>query len=266
MIALANTMGADPWFPLAYNGDENYHRQYATLVRNTLKPGRRAYVELGNEVWNYMFPVTHQAKDEGVAAKLSTDSHQAMLYRYGQKSAWAMKIWSEVFAGQMHRLVRVANVQNAGTWSVYQVLGFQDTHKVIDAVAIAPYMQLKTEGLTLDQVFAKLDGSITEAMDYAVQAKSAAVVFNKRLIAYEAGQHIVTNDVVFARQIQRDPRMEGVYKKYMDAWQSQIGDLMVMFSHTGSISQYGSWGLREYASQSPSETPKWRAVQSYLKK
>ena len=265
MIALANTMDADPWIPLAYNGDENYHRQYATLVRDTMKPGRRVYVELGNETWNYMFPVTHQVRAEGVAAKLSPDQYQAALFRYGQKSAWAMKIWGEVFAGQMHRLVRVVNVQN-GWWSAEQVLSFEDTHKVIDAVAIAPYIQLETASMTLDQVYAELAKASDKAIVEAGLAKKVATTFKKRLIAYEAGQHIVTLDVVFAQQIQRDPRMEGIYKKYIEGWQSQIGDLLVMYSHIGPISKYGSWGLREYAGQPASDAPKWRAVQSYLQK
>ena len=60
--------------------------------------------------------------------------------------------------------------------------------------------------------------------------------------------------------------MEIVYKNYLNRWQTKIGDLIVLYSHTGSISKYGSWGLREYADQDPAEAPKWRAVQSFLKK
>ena len=44
-----------------------------------------------------------------------------------------------------------------------------------------------------------------------------------------------------------------------------MGDLVTLYAHTGPISQFGSWGLREYADQDPSEAPKWRAVQTYLK-
>src|SRR5690606_20571076 len=69
MIDLANAADADPWFCIPWNADEEYVRKFAELVRDRLvwKPGRKVYVELSNEVWNWMFPVTKQAAQEGLA-------------------------------------------------------------------------------------------------------------------------------------------------------------------------------------------------------
>jgi hypothetical protein len=54
--------------------------------------------------------------------------------------------------------------------------------------------------------------------------------------------------------------MEGIYRRYLDGWRAAGGDTFVLYSATGSISRHGAWGLREYAGQPLSETPKLRGV------
>ena len=60
--------------------------------------------------------------------------------------------------------------------------------------------------------------------------------------------------------MQRSPLMYDMYKRYLTTWQTEIGDTMTLYSATGVISQYGAWGIREYAGQLLSETPKRRAA------
>ena len=38
MIQLANTLGADPWFNIPHAADDNFVKQFASLVKNTLRP------------------------------------------------------------------------------------------------------------------------------------------------------------------------------------------------------------------------------------
>ncbi len=83
----------------------------AQLVHDSLDSGRRVYVELGNENWNYAFPLAHQIQAEGLAAGLDTNAFAANLKRYSQKTVWAMKIWAKVFADRPGQLVRVASAQ-----------------------------------------------------------------------------------------------------------------------------------------------------------
>ena len=52
-IDLANRLGADPWLCLPHRSTSDYVAQFGTLVAATLSPGRRLWVEHGNEVWNY---------------------------------------------------------------------------------------------------------------------------------------------------------------------------------------------------------------------
>ncbi|MEG3125909.1 hypothetical protein U1738_18520, partial [Sphingomonas sp. GB1N7] len=68
-IEIANAAGADAWFTVPWNADDDYVRRMATLIRDTLKG--KAYFETGNEVWNWGFKVTTQALNEGLAENLS---------------------------------------------------------------------------------------------------------------------------------------------------------------------------------------------------
>ena len=52
-IQLANAVGADPWLNAPATPTDDYVKQMAALVHNTLGPRpQKVYVELSNEVWN----------------------------------------------------------------------------------------------------------------------------------------------------------------------------------------------------------------------
>lgn len=268
MVLLANQTHSNPWFLMPYNADEEYLNNFAKYVHDHLDPGLVAHVELSNEVWNYVFPATQQAWKEGVAAGLSKNEHQALLRRYSQKSAEALKIWTKVFADDPRRLVRIVSTQNVDPTSAEWVLGFGDTAKYVDALATAPYFFISLKGRTVadvDKIFTELRTAIDSAIGLASKNKAIAARYGKRYIAYEAGQHLLTEDQALAEALQRDPRMGQMYALYLDQWDKNIGDLIVLYSQTSSISKFGSWGLREYADQPTSEAPKWAAVQQFMK-
>ncbi len=272
MVALANQVGADPWFTMLWNGDEDYVRRFAEYVRDNLDPSRKVYVELSNEVWNYVFPATKQAEQEGLEANLSPHRFQAMLWRYAEKTAWMMKIWSEVFAANPDRLVRVIATQHVSAWAVEQLLSHGDTAEHVDALATAPYFGHGVfEGAMAavkDPVplFAFLAADVGEAMLKAMENKKLADKYGKRYIAYEAGQHIVSpTEIETVAALNRDPRMHDIYKSYLEAWRAQVGDLMVIFQSSGGISQYGAWGIQEYPGQPLDWTPKRRAILEFVK-
>lgn len=273
LVALANQMGADPWFTMPWNADEDYIRRFAEHVRDNLDPRRKVYVELSNEVWNYIFPATAQAEKEGLEAKLSGDRFQAALFRYAEKSAWMLKIWTEIFVQNPERLVRVVATQHGQTWAAEQILGFHDTARYVDALATAPYfghaaLEDARAGIkSLDDHFAFLEADIDRTIQNAVEVKKTADQYGKRYIAYEAGQHIFSaTNIEMVAALNRDQRMHALYAKYLQSWQRQMGDLMVMFNSTGSISQYGAWGVREYTGQPIEQTPKRRAILEFLKR
>lgn len=267
MIELANLAGVDPWFLMPYNADAEYITKFSQLVHQKLAPSRTVYVELGNEVWNDMFEAAKQARSEGMALGLAADPMVAQMRRYAQKSRATMEIWTATFADRPHQLVRVVSTLNVYPQTAEMVLGYEDMARWVDALATAPYIHLDLDGrraADTDWVFGRMDGAIAETIDFAAQNKAIAAAHGKRYIAYEGGQHLVTRDIDLARRIQRDARMAKVYEAYLTAWKTRIGDRMMLYASTGPIGEAGSWGLREYAGQDLAETPKLRAVRSFL--
>ncbi|WP_443971905.1 hypothetical protein [Sphingobium sp. CR28] len=268
MVALANQARVDPWFSMPWNADADYVRRFAQYVRDNLSPDLKAYVEVSNEVWNWGFKVTHQADAEGKAKGLSQTTGVAMYMRYAEKTIEDMDIWSDVFKGQTNRIVRVAATQNALTVLSGQIFSFRDLPDHVDALATAPYFYVDNEptiATNLDDFFANvLPARINFVFGLADVHKAVANKYGKRFITYEAGQHLVTQDLTLARKIQTDPRMGQIMTKYLQAWDQRYGDLITLYQEVGPISQYGAWGMQEFAGQPASEAPKYAAVMNFL--
>lgn len=265
-VALANAVKASPWFTTSWNADDDYHRRMAQLVHDSIPSGRQVYVELSNEVWNYGFGQAHQVQAEGVAAKLSDNAFQAAQHRYAQRVIEVMAIWSKVYADRPRDLVRVVATQADNAWVGSVIMDWNGgaIRNSVDAIAIAPYfsVDLATGGAEPGpQVVRMAAAARVQIADKVSAYVALAKRTGKRLIAYEAGQHLVDPArVPLVTAIQRDPGMEAVYREYIAGWQAATGDLLTLYAATGPISQYGAWGLREYAGQPLSETPKLRGV------
>ncbi|HWI85649.1 MAG TPA: hypothetical protein VNT42_04905 [Sphingomonas sp.] len=266
MVALATAAGADPWFNMPWNADDDYIARFAKLVHDTLPRDRTVYVECGNEVWNFRNRMTKQALREGQAAGLSADGIQALLRRYAQRLTQVMDIWAREFADRPGKLVRVAAVQN-GPRSAEIVLSFGDTAKHVDMLATAPYFGYdfgKIPPADVDAAYARMDAAVEVPLRKALTAREVAFKYHKRYGAYEGGQHIVLKDLELEERIQRDPRMYDAYRKYLALWRAEIGDTLVLYNSVQSIGKSGGWGLAEYVGQPLSEAPKLRAVREQL--
>jgi hypothetical protein len=273
MVDLANAADADPWFTIPLNADATYVRNMAALVASRMSTSHRAYFELSNETWNYAFPQATQLLNEGLALNLSTDRYTNNLYRYSQRSSETFKLLAEQFASNPARLVRVLNVQNGNPWAAKQILAFGDVAKVTDALASAPYFGGGLfKGATLNEtdpakLFAALEEDRVAVLGNARQLRDTAAAFGvKRYVTYEAGQHVIppADKRDLAAQLQRDPRMGDLYRRYLADWSADIGDVITLYSSTGAPGQYGAWGMRDYPGQPAALAPKWTAVQEYL--
>jgi hypothetical protein len=268
MIELANQSKTNPWFCMPWNADADYVRKFAEMVRDKLDPNLKVYVEVANEVWNWGYPVTTQAKNEGLAEGLTTDGQVAVWYRYAEKTIQVMDIWRDVFAGQSSRLVRVAAMQNGWTTTIQKVLQFRDTPQHIDAISSAPYFayDLSTytgDGTDLSGLFTTLSGTMDTVVNYAKEFKQVADQYNLRYVTYEAGQHIInipSNKVDLLWQIQHDPRMGQIYTRFLTRWNNEIGDQMTLFNDIDKNGTSGAWGIFDFVGQAPTATPKAKAV------
>ncbi len=106
-----------------------------------------------------------------------------------------------------------------------------------------------------------------DKMDYWV---AYAKKHNLGVVAYEGGQHISANHLQmhddksiakFHLAINRDPRMEKVYREFLRAWKAGGGDLHMHFVDLGTPSKHGSWGSLEHLNQKTS--PQWRAITDF---
>jgi len=281
MIELCNRLGAHPWFCMPHRASDDYVRQFARLVRERLRPDLIVYVEYSNELWNSMFVQHRYAASEGRRLGFAQKDWEAAWRFTAWRSRQVHQIWEETL-GDRKRLVRVIASQAANPYVTEQILTFQDSARHFDALAIAPYFSLNVSpqgsetlppaaevaNWSLEKLLDHVrQHSIPEAIEHMRQQRKLADRYGLRLIAYEAGQHLVgvggaENLEPLSRLLQeanRHPAMKEFYQTYLDAWLREAGgDLCCLFSSVGTYSKWGSWGLLEGAPQVSS--PKFDAV------
>lgn len=280
LIQLANTLDADPWYCMPHQATDDYIRSFAEMVKARLDPSLKVYIEYSNECWNGIFAQAGYCRDKGKALGLSDNDFQAQLRYYSKRSVEIFKIWEEAFGGT-ERLVRVLAAQSANPWTSGQVIDFEEAYKHADVLGIAPYFgnalgdpkrQNETAQMTAEQVLDKCAEYIKAGNKTIAEQARTAKERGLRLVAYEAGQHLVGHggaennkpleDLFHAAN--RHPRMKDLYLAYLTGWKQSGGTLAAIFSSTGTWSKWGSWGLMEHHGQPPAEAPKYQAVIEFL--
>lgn len=276
-ISLCNQVRADCWILIPHMADDDYVRNAARLVRDKLDPALRVYVEYSNEIWNYEQGDWIQQAGERAGMKAEWDTR---LRYQARRSKEIFQIFGEVI--QPERLVRVLAGQR---WDVRlrTVLDFEDAYKQADAIAIAPYFcgtlgydenapLLRTLNskqiaqLCLDDV----DVIRKELQEFSALAKE----YHLPLIAYEAGQHLVTGgglhtDTALQQKLDeanRDPVMGQAYERYLETWREGGGENMVLFEFVRASSFWGRWGLLETMAKGVEQTPKYKATLEFMKR
>ncbi|SEB49564.1 hypothetical protein [Rhodobacter sp. 24-YEA-8] len=107
VVELANRLEADPWITLPHMASDALLREMAQIVATGLAPGRMAWVEYSNEVWNWQFSQAAWADQQ---AKARWGGEGGWLAFYALRAAEAMAIWAEEIADPA-RLVRVLSTQ-----------------------------------------------------------------------------------------------------------------------------------------------------------
>lgn len=280
LIQLANALDADPWFCMPHRATDDYVRSFAAMVKADLKPGLKVYIEYSNECWNGTFEQARYCRDKGKELGLSTNDFQAQLRYCSRRSVELFQIWEDVFDGA-DRLIRVLPAQSANPWTSEQAMDFEDAYKHADVLAIAPYFgnalgnpetQNQVARMTVDQVLDKCAEYIAEGNKTIAEQARLAQERGLRLVAYEAGQHLVghggaeNNKVLedLFHAANRHPRMRELYLDYLAGWRQNGGTMAAIFSSLGAGSKWGSWGLMEYHDQPAAEAPKYQAVIEFL--
>ncbi|GIL67802.1 hypothetical protein Vafri_21078 [Volvox africanus] len=277
MIKLANMLGADPWFNMPFAASDDFVTQFATAVRDALRPDLRVYVEYGNELWHTGFPGGRYAQAMGLAMNLTEQgnkwyggaTNEARLCFTGQRTANISKIWKAVWAGHTDRVVVVVSGQVSSNISSDKLLSCGNASAHIDALAIAPYFgSYNTTRDTNLTIFMNttLPSQVNNTMDQVKLHAAITAKYGKPLLAYEAGQGMTGDgsSTDLAIQANRDPAMTGIYKTYMEGLAAANVSRIVHFSSMGAYTKSGSWGLMEAQDWDPSEAPKYQGLMSYL--
>jgi hypothetical protein len=246
MVQLANDLNANPWFNMPHMADDDFVRNFATYVRDHLKPGLAAYVEWSNEIWNFGWGfeasqwVSEQTK---LPANAGLDNWQVA----GREAKRDLDIWSDVFAGQTSRLVRVAAGWAAVEWVTNRVV--ESMGGSFDAIAIAPYITSTdeqragyTSATTVDRVIADTRANVATSIEWVGNHARLAREWQARLgrpvqlVAYEGGHHLdgrsgPYQDAFYTAT--NDPRMGDIYRDYLRGLDAAGMSLYVDFQFTG---------------------------------
>ncbi len=296
MVALANKVGADPWFTIPHGADAEYIRQFATYVRDHLDPNLVARFEYSNEVWNWSFEQAQWADQQARNAWGQTEG--GWMQWYGVKSAEMANIVADVFGSQTGtRALNVFSTQ-AGWEGLEQYALDAPAHVARGGAApkdapfhiysIAPYFggsigdssmqdqinSWASQGeagfrAALDYLSRNIDSDVARMVAYhAGQARAQGW----QIEAYEAGQHIVDHAGLFGgaedpaitrfyTELVARPEMADLYQRYFETWRDNGGGMMAHYSDITTPGRYGSWGLWESAYSE--DTPRARAVEAF---
>ena len=279
MIKLAKTLHADPWFCIPHRATDDYVRQFATLLRDTLDPTLRPHIEYSNEVWNTSFAQAQWGIAESNRLGLGMPWGTPSLY-YAQRSVEIFKLMQQVWGADSGRLVRVMSGQAVWTQFLDNALAWNGAAANADVLAIAPYFNAETAGLVenveatlkltsdqiVDQMLASIRGNVKSSI---VQHAALAKKYNLTLKAYESGPGDSTwyfpadrTDAMTAlfSAAHRNPRMRDVYLEYYGLWVASGGDTMNQYNDIGTCSKWGLWGALEHVTQDPLAAPKYRGL------
>ncbi|MFZ4427372.1 MAG: T9SS type A sorting domain-containing protein [Saprospiraceae bacterium] len=285
VVQLANGTLKDIWINIPHKANDAYIRELATLLRNTLNPGSKIYLEYSNELWNGAFSQNADCAAMAQEIGISGQPWERTWKFTAKRSADVFRIFGEVFGGSQ-RLVRTIPSQAANSWLTEELITYfndpalNPTRVKADAVAIAPYFgnevadDLVAKGLvntvTVPQILQELKKSMADSKSWMDENKRVADKYQMKLISYEGGQHLVAtgNNIQIEAltkkliDTNRDTAMQTLYCSYMEDWYKTGGDLFCHFSSVQGYSEYGSWGIMEQ--QKDSLNPKYVAFKKCI--
>ncbi|MHB1140402.1 MAG: InlB B-repeat-containing protein [Sulfuricaulis sp.] len=292
MVEAANILQRDLWICIPHKADDNYVRQSARLLRDTVGPNQKIYIEYSNETWNYAphYPQTVYVQDMGQALNLDSNRWTAGQKYVALRSVQIWKIFQEEF-GADARVVRVLATHTAPTTTTdLRVAAFNDPtinpdYVMPDVLAIAPYFghnytpgeipPIAPSYPTLDDILNEggaATASIAEQRSNVQRHKAIADTQGMGLVCYEAGQHFIgtggaqddttLTDILIAAN--RDPRMYQRYADYLAMLDAEGVSTCTFLGDISRPSKWGSWGTLEYLEQPVSEAPKYLALVDYI--
>jgi hypothetical protein len=258
-IDLCNRAKKDFWITVPHNATTSYMMKLATLIRDTLDPRLRVYVEWSNEVWNGAFPAREYSKAEGERLSLKGDDKGFAYQVYA--SVRMFEAFDAVFGEDKTRLVRVISGQavNLGVCDIH-IDAFSDNlinpnGSKPDVYAVAPYFM----GANISE----LNGpGIDNAATWITDTYRCADRMDLKVIAYEAGQdsYVPAGGEMPCAEIQMQGDMRETYVSFLNAMKkAKLTGPLMQYTHTGNC-----WGMKQKTSDSTEASPKYRGMLDWL--
>ena len=296
----ANITGTHPWITIPHSADDDFVRNAAILIRDSLDDGLAVRVEYSNEVWNTIFPQYDYARQMASSIGESQDFTGAMRY-YAHRSGEIFDIFEEVFTengtnpGGRDRMVKVLGAFAGWEYVAQEVLSYGDVAQSADAVAIAPYFggaiaadpdefgfdegSRNTQdwlNATWEERIGWVEADLQTSlgfMDTHMNILQNNPEYNHlKLFAYEGGQHYVGHydayqDQAFTalmQELNQRPEMQEFYREYLEHWFEIGGEDFILYNALTASTIYGNWGLLEYEGQPAETAPKLLGVLEFL--
>lgn len=226
-LQLANLTQTDCWLCVPHLADDQYISEMAKLVKATLDPSLKVYVEFSNELWNWQFQQAQWMLRSEVAGDLVVasggappwkDGSRPNQFRNGMVAAGAgegtghperigalfrrcFKIWEDVFSGDdRSRLVTVCAVQAGWPDTVDRTLNWVMRNGGCDALSPAGYFgpdekiyakwEAAGASLTANDVIDDLKTIIAKERSRLEVNMAFAKSAGIRYVVYEGGQHV----------------------------------------------------------------------------
>lgn len=247
MVDMANQSQADPWFSMPHLASDDFYNKFAQTVKARLQGGRKVYVENSNEIWNSIYPATHDASRRGLKlwprGKLEIKSP-------GTRRLFLALNFNAKRSREMCRIFK----RHLGKRAICVISGYGSSPKMaeelmtcplaggncfkdFDAYSVAPYFgdyiaKIENRGLArrwaaqgnngVNQLFREImngglakdphpGGAIENAIqDRVVKNIAIAKKYGVRLLAYEGGQHLLRVD---GKHRIKDPKVFSMFAK-----------------------------------------------------
>jgi len=285
VIALANETRADIWINIPVRADDDYVRQLARLLRSTLRPESRIYVEYSNELWNAGFP-QYRLNIDMAEAEVRANPRSELAYDHAtdpgrlgvRRAAKRLKQISDIFrdeyggAAMMSTIRPVLGGQVVQPYLAEAGLAFVDAvygppARYFYAVAGAPYFNLGSrqtvDGLTVDEVLQAMEDSVAHVatVNAFERNRGLATWYGLRWLAYEGGADTFGAGSIAAKAAANmDPRIEDLCLRYLQIWNEAGGEMFMWYTAGAGQwnSPYGAWELT--VDLAVTESPKMRCL------
>lgn len=221
------------------------------------KPAEEVFQEVGNEWWNNSFGLYGYAINQGLAAGHITQAqhdegggYEGLLIEHAYQYKKQMDIIIQAAGVHSGTITRVFATGN-GDYECSSVVGKGGmTIDDFDAIAVAPYYGPQNVGSTdLAVLGAAWASDMEAAVNNSKQAKIWTQTHNKRLLGYEGGPDFPASglDAATGTAFFRSQYMHDIYKRMLERWRDEFGDIFCCYTDTGYIADAGGggWGVEE---------------------